>query len=293
MALQHEMAWDGGGGGSVVWIAAVLLTAVCLAEASEGVRGGAQSSQALSHDGDGAGAGARQESSSSLHEGVLFTDSVQFSSADLAHAKEASDTLSADEQQDGQRRWGVGSTGTAEGDADEGQRSGEHGLAFKAANLTGTASSKAGEMRKLVKTPPPISRSLEDEAALVNAQLQQEIDEQLEQEALGPVQNISMVGLVVDMGVVTQQQLIDGVHIPTIVWQRHLQQQRLLARHRRLFPPLNTGVQSLRKKIHSFGAGGTMSSNKTGGLSEGGEQVEGVGNAKSHTIAMIVMTAGL
>ena len=36
-----------------------------------------------------------------------------------------------------------------------------------------------------------------------------------------------MVELVVDMGILTEQQLIDGVEIPPIEWQRHLQQQRL------------------------------------------------------------------
>lgn len=64
---------------------AVLLAASCWA--------GLALQTAASEGGD-----ARGMPEDSRDEGVLFTDSVQFSSADLARGEEASDTVSAGEQ---------------------------------------------------------------------------------------------------------------------------------------------------------------------------------------------------
>ena len=48
-----------------------------------------------------------REPDDSLDEGVLFTDSVQFSSADLASGGEASDTVSAGESLVGVCSWSI------------------------------------------------------------------------------------------------------------------------------------------------------------------------------------------
>jgi hypothetical protein len=175
----------------------------------------------------------------------LLTDSEHFSSADRAPGAELSDTPSF--HGGAVEPWEARAVGR-EPDAAEGMGKAGTDPALlwqpdfepRLANLSGSA-----DIWRAVAKPKRVKSKARNEACVDRGDdgtrfdtALQRLDEELEQEALGPVENISMVELVIDMGVVSEQQLLEGVEIPPIVWQRHLQQQRLLARHRRLFPPL-------------------------------------------------------
>ena len=226
-----------------VLLCAVLVAALGLPRASSS--GGASEQDGALEEAGGSDE-SRSAPSGSQGERMLFTDSEHFSSEDRLRGMKASDTLSAAAAEDGDEdAWVAQESGpaidselavTVEG-ANTGPGAGEQARALAPPDSAGNATAgnaTAGVARKLGRRKPQ-GRQPEDEAAKVDAELQRRLDQRLEEQALGPVENISMVELVVDMGVLTEQQLIDGVEIPPIEWQRHLQQQRLLLRHRRLW----------------------------------------------------------
>ena len=218
------------------------------------------------------GGGLSEAPESPQQDVELLTDSVHFSSADLAPGMEPSDTPSFHEVASDRvprklhKKSAVRPVDEAETAFGEGQD-----MVLSAGQRPGprpddasvaTDPENAFKLSKSVKRKAlrADTRIEQDDAAECDADLQR-VEDALEQEALGPIENISMVELVVDMGVVSEKQLLEGVEIPPVMWQRHLQQQRLLARHRRLCPQPATASLTVRHGSQSgcLAGGGELS----------------------------------
>ncbi|EKX44296.1 hypothetical protein GUITHDRAFT_109751 [Guillardia theta CCMP2712] len=79
---------------------------------------------------------------------------------------------------------------------------------------------------------------------------QVELEDELEQEALGPVENITMIGLEVDCSRVTNEELEEGLYISEDRWKRFLQHARLFNRYLRMNP--TEGRQDLDNSYRTF-----------------------------------------